>query len=205
MSVELGNNCHCSLNAITPTGTSSSSSFRGRETVLVFSYKALFKAELLCVNTDTTRGIKYCTGCAKDGKRSPSVHRSWYWFWCSAHILVVSLCSKIMYTMSTKNMTKHSAFQKLPWKIPHVGKEERAQTVHIQMSMWANAMKMFLSGTDRQEAWRGTGCSEKWWEKAQHQVDHSRPAWPAPSSKVEILCKKELQTDRAFDNLSAPQ
>lgn len=56
MSVELGNNCHCSLNAVTPTGMSSSSSFRGRETVLVFSYKVLFKAELLCVNTDTTRG-----------------------------------------------------------------------------------------------------------------------------------------------------
>jgi len=41
------------------------------------------------------------------------------------------------------------------------GEEERAQTEHMQMSFWAIAMKMFLLGTDTQEPWRGTACSEK--------------------------------------------
>ena len=185
---------------------------KGNILVLAFLYKALFKAELPWVNTHTTRGIKYCTGCAKDTKCSPSVHHSWFWFRCSTYILGVSLCSKIMYTVSTKNTTKHSAFQKLSWKIPHVGKEERAQTEYTQMSMRASAMKMFLAGTDRQEPWQGTVCSEKCPDEKKHSTKLTRANQPcqlppprrAMSPSREILCNKEQQTDRAFDNLSAP-
>lgn len=106
------------------------------------------------------------------------------WFWCSTYIHGVSLCSKIIYNVSTKNTTKQSAFQ-LSWKIPHVGMEERAQTEHTQMSMRANAMKMFLSGADQTRALARNSVfwEVPWWEKAQHQADHSRPAWPAPTSK----------------------
>lgn len=44
-----------------------------------------------------------------------------------------------------------------------MGKNKSAQAQHIQMAIWANTMKMFLSGTDRQETWhllRSTSISK---------------------------------------------
>lgn len=91
-------------------------------------------------------------------------------------------------------------------------KEERAQTARVQMSMWANAMKMLLAGTDGQEPWRGAACSEKCPDEKKHSTkvttaDQPRQLPPlrrATSPNGETLCEKEQRTDRAFDSLSAP-
>lgn len=98
MSVELGNNCHHSLNAITATANVVKILYlrKGNTLILVFLFKVLFKDELLRIKTCTTRGKKYCSGCAKAAKWTPSVHHSWFWFRYFTHILRMNLCSQIM-------------------------------------------------------------------------------------------------------------
>lgn len=73
---------------------------------------------------------------------------------------------------------------------------------HKQMSMRANAMKMFLSGTDRQEHWQGTVCSNMRPDEKKHstilttadQLGQLPPPRRATSPREEILCK-EWQAD----------
>lgn len=111
-------------------------------------------------------------------KRSPSVHHIWYWFRCSTYILGVSLCSKIVYTVSTKTTTKRSAFQ-LSWKISHMWGRKKE---HKWSRLRCPCGLMLMLGTNGQEPCRGTACSEKCLGEKKHSTKLTT-AGPAPTSK----------------------
>ena len=90
-----------------------------------------------------------------------SVHHNWFWFRHYTYNLGGTLGTEIIYTMSTQHTTKRSAVKNLPWKIPHTLGRKRAPKHSTQTSVWATAMKVFLSGADREEPWQGTAFSEK--------------------------------------------
>lgn len=143
----------------------------------IFLYKALFKAEFPQDSRCTTTGTKYwiCEGWKAQAISTRPIFHNQFWFRHYTHNLGGSSGTEIIYTVSTQHTTKRSAVKKLSRKIPHTLGRKRAAKHSTHVSLWAMAMKLFLSGADGEESWPGSVFSEKpRQEKAQHQADHSR-------------------------------